>query len=82
MQVSVYNHALLSAAHLSTRAAVIVHLLLGSSSAVQWSGFVLWFCAFVQAKARAAGPAALAKFEEKMQNKMRQKEMRKRMVRM
>eukprot|EP00878_Enallax_costatus_P026545 GHUV01028491.1.p1 GENE.GHUV01028491.1~~GHUV01028491.1.p1 ORF type:complete len:228 (+),score=73.16 GHUV01028491.1:1321-2004(+) len=35
-----------------------------------------------RAKARAAGPAALAKFEEKMQNKMRQKEMRKRLVRM
>lgn len=35
----------------------------------------------LQAKARAAGSAALAKFEEKLQAKYRQKEMRKRMIR-
>lgn len=34
-----------------------------------------------RAKARAAGPAALAKFEEKLQQKYRNREMRKRMIR-
>jgi U3 small nucleolar RNA-associated protein 14 len=35
----------------------------------------------LQAKARKAGPEALAKFEEKLQAKMRAREMRKRTMR-